>query len=229
MGTMFEVKVTSAVNRHICTAGRFCRGSYCWHESMLGKQRGRDPGWKPMSKIRWPIYWMHNVSSRVQRAYGGNTKCTTLHIDSKSIRRGVSRWCVNTKSPGACSQTWPALQLVLVPKPTKGLESREGRRFLHRFRAVENSGPFGDSLRCDWPTSLRIEYFEVSVDTSRNVRCYPTWNRNVLRILGCVLVERLLISLSDSFFHNVRRTFWFVTLCVWSFACSCRRKWIRNV
>lgn len=32
------------------------RESSCWRASILGKQTGRDPGWKPMSKIRWPIY-----------------------------------------------------------------------------------------------------------------------------------------------------------------------------
>ena len=74
------------------------------------------------------IYLAHNAPS----GHKGHTTMERYEVPPRlsiSIQNqyGVSRRCVNTKRPGACSpeQPWPTLQLVLVPKPTKGLENRE--------------------------------------------------------------------------------------------------------
>lgn len=103
------------VDRHTCTP---------WVKlpSIPGKQTGRDPGWKPMSKIRWPIYQMHNASSGHKGHTGRYPSASRLSISIQN-QYGVSRWCVNTKGPEAIP-LWPSLQLLLVSKPTKRREDR---------------------------------------------------------------------------------------------------------
>lgn len=103
--------------------------------------RSRSDGWKPMSKIRWPIYQMHNASSGHKGHTGRYPSASRLSISIQN-QYGVSRWCVNTKGPEA------------IPLPPghpyncflyrSQLNAAKTDRFSHRFHAFENCGPSED-------------------------------------------------------------------------------------
>lgn len=96
---------------------------------MLGKQTSpRDPGMDADERIYDGLYI--SGGTMAPSGHKGHTTMeryevppATLHIDSKSIRR-ISTMCQYKEARSVQpEQPWPALQLVLVPKPTKGLES----------------------------------------------------------------------------------------------------------
>ena len=162
----------------------------CWREIYAGQTdkspRSRDGcRW---ANIRWPIYirrYNGTLPGTKDTRRWRDTKChpATLHIDSKSIRR-ISTMCQYKEARSVQpEQPWPALQLVLVPKPTKGLESREeaGKQVLpsiHRARWKHQTIP---SVRREFGLALRLRFARVCESNISKCRSIARWTFDVIQ------------------------------------------------